>query len=161
MFALIAAYDKNKVIGNKGRIPWSIKGEQRRFRELTTGNVVLMGRRTYEEIGRPLPNRFNIVISTTRNFDDENCRTVKSLSEAVEYAGSYELTAGKDIFVAGGSRLYRESVELADTLYITEIDAEFEGDAYFPEFDESLFEKTLEERVEGTVPYTYVTYRRK
>ncbi len=161
MFALIAAYDKNRVIGSKGRIPWRIKGEQRRFRELTTGNIVLMGRRTYEEIGRPLPNRYTIVISSTRSFEEENCHTVKSLEEALEYAANSGIARGKHIYVAGGAALYREAVKIADALYITEIDGEFEGDAFFPEFDESRFNKTIEERTEGTIPYTYVTYRRK
>ena len=69
MIGLIVAYDKNRVIGNKGRIPWRIKGEQLRFKNLTTGNVVVMGRRSYEEIGRPLPNRLTIVVSSTKCFD--------------------------------------------------------------------------------------------
>ena len=84
MLGLIVAYAKNRVIGNKGMIPWRIKGEQLRFKELTTGNIVIMGRRSYEEIGRPLPNRETIVVSSTKNFDQEHCVTVKSLKEAIE-----------------------------------------------------------------------------
>ena len=78
MIGLIVAYTRNRVIGNKGQIPWRIKGEQRRFRELTTGNVVIMGRKSYEEIGRPLPNRFNIIVSRTEKYEDENLITVPS-----------------------------------------------------------------------------------
>ncbi len=78
MVALIAAYTQNMVIGNKGSIPWKIKGEKKRFRELTTGNVVVMGRRSYEEIGHPLPNRTTIVVSFAKNFTGENCYTVSS-----------------------------------------------------------------------------------
>ena len=84
MIALIVAFAKNQVIGNKGCIPWKIKGEQRRFKELTTGNVVIMGRRSYEEIGKPLPNRTTIVVSGTKNFDSENCMTAKSLFPVVQ-----------------------------------------------------------------------------
>lgn len=75
MIALIAALSKNRVIGKEGRIPWKIKGEQKRFKELTTGNVVIMGRRSYEEIGRPLPGRITIVVSSTKDFTGENCYT--------------------------------------------------------------------------------------
>lgn len=155
MVGLIVAYTKNRVIGNQGCIPWKIKGEQKRFRELTTGNVVVMGRRSYEEIGRPLPNRTTIVISNTRNFDCENCMTAKSLAEALELAGD------RKVYISGGARLYEEALPLVEKMYITEIDAEIEGDTYFPMFDEALYEKEIDERVEGEIPYTYVTYTRK
>ena len=155
MIGLIVAYTKNRVIGNKGCIPWKIKGEQKRFRELTTGNVVVMGRRSYEEIGRPLPNRTTIVISNTKNFDCENCMTAKSLAEALELAGD------RKVYISGGARLYEEALPLVEKMYITEIDAEIEGDTSFPIFDEELFEKEINERVEGEIPYTYVTYTRR
>lgn len=155
MIALIVAYTRNRVIGNNGCIPWRIKGEQRRFRELTTGNVVVMGRRSYEEIGRPLPNRTTIVVSNTKNFDAENCFTAKSLKEALEIAGD------RKVYISGGARLYEEALPLIEKMYITEIDAEIEGDTLFPEFDETEFEKTVDEHVDGDIPYTYVTYTRK
>lgn len=152
MIGLIVAYDKNRVIGNKGRIPWRIKGEQLRFKNLTTGNVVVMGRRSYEEIGRPLPNRLTIVVSLTKCFDEENVITVKSIEEAIEKA------EGKDVFISGGARIYEEALPLCDKLFITEVDGEFEGDTYFPEFDEQKYEKTIDSHVDGEIPYTYVTY---
>ena len=104
MIALIVAYAKNKVIGNKGCIPWKIKGEQKRFRELTTGNIVIMGRKSYEEIGRPLPNRTTIVVSNTKRFEDINLLTAKSLREAIELAGD------RDIFISGGAGIYEEAL---------------------------------------------------
>lgn len=155
MIGLIVAYTNNRVIGNNGCIPWRIKGEQRRFRELTTGNVVIMGRRSYEEIGRPLPNRTTIVVSNTKNFDAENCMTAKSLEEAIKLAGD------RDMYISGGARLYEEALPLVEKMYITEIDCEIEGDTYFPEFDKALFDKEIDERVDGEIPYTYVTYTRK
>ena len=103
MIALIVAYSINKVIGNKGIIPWKIKGEQKRFKELTTGNVVIMGRRSYEEIGKPLPNRTTIVISNTKTFSAVNCMTATSLSEALKMA------EGRNVYIAGGAQLYKES----------------------------------------------------
>ncbi len=155
MIALIVAFAKNRVIGNKGCIPWKIKGEQKRFRELTTGNVVVMGRRSYEEIGKPLPNRMTIVVSNTKNFDDNNCVTVKSLMEAIKLAGD------KDIYISGGARLYEEALPLVEKMYITEIDCDIEGDTYFPPFDKEQFVKEVNEKCEGEIPYTYVTYTKK
>ena len=155
MIALIVAFANNQVIGNKGCIPWKIKGEQKRFKELTTGNVVIMGRRSYEEIGRPLPNRRTIVVSGTKNFDAENCYTAKSLEEAIKLAGD------KNIYISGGARLYEEALPLVEKMYITEIDCDIEGDTYFPEFDKDMFKKEINERFDGEIPYTYVTYTRK
>lgn len=159
MLALIVAYTKNRVIGDKGKIPWRIKGEQRRFKELTTGNVVIIGRKSYEEIGRPLPNRFTVVVSGTASFEAENCTTASSLREAIEKAG--KLQPGKNIYISGGAGLYGEAINLVEKMYITEVEAEIDGDTYFPEFDEGLFTKTIDERVDGEIPYTYVTYTRK
>ena len=155
MISLIVAYAKNNVIGNQGRIPWKIKGEQKRFKELTTGNVVIMGRRSYEEIGYPLPNRTTIVVSTTKQFSGENCMTAQSLEEAIHLAGD------RDIYISGGARLYQEALPLVQKMYMTEIDYEVEGDTYFPSFDETLFVKEIDEYFDGDIPYTYVTYTRK
>ena len=155
MIALIVAFAKDQVIGNKGCIPWKIKGEQKRFKELTTGNVVIMGRRSYEEIGKPLPNRSTIVISSTKNYDGENCMTAKSVAEAIEMAGE------RDIYISGGARVYEEALPLVEKMYITEVDLEVDGDTYFTPFDKEQFIKEIDERFEGEIPYTYVTYTRK
>ena len=156
MVGLIVAYTKNRVIGNKGQIPWRIKGEQRRFRELTTGNVVIMGRRSYDEIGHPLPNRFTIVVSKTANYEAENCVTVPTIEDAIEYAKKNR--PDENIYLSGGAGIYKEGLPLADKLFITEVDAEIEGDTFFPEFDTSKYIKTIDEHVDGEIPYTYVTY---
>lgn len=155
MIALIVAYAANRVIGNEGKIPWKIKGEQRRFRKLTTGNVVVMGRRSYEEIGHPLSDRTTYVVSGTKNFDQDGVVTVASLQEAIE------LAKDKDIFVSGGARLYKEAIPIVEKMYVTEIALEVEGDICFPYFDAELFDRTVEEEVQGEIPYKYVTYTRK
>lgn len=155
MIALIAAYAKNRVIGRDGQIPWQLPGEQGRFRELTTGKIVVMGRRTYEEIGRPLPDRQTILISKTLRVETENCTTVDSLAEALALAGD------RDVFIAGGEQLYREALPLADVLYLTTVEAEIQGDRYFPAFDPVGYEVEQGCRVDGDIPYTYWTYRRK
>lgn len=155
MVSLIVAYGNNKVIGNLGKMPLDIKGELKRFKELTTGNVVIMGRRTYESIGRPLPDRMNIVISNTKEYNEVNVKTAKSLEEAIRMAGD------KEIYISGGSRVYEEALSMVEKMYITEVDITIDGDTYFPEFDESRFIKEINEKVDGEIPYVYVTYTRK
>lgn len=160
MIALIVAFSKNRVIGNEGRIPWNIEGEKKRFKELTIGNVVIMGRRTYEEIGKPLPNRYTIVVSNTEKYEFENCTTVSSLPEAIAVAKE-KFAGTRKIYISGGAKLYEESIDMVDKMFITEIDTVLEGDTFFPEFDESKFEKTVDEHFNGDIPYTYVTYTRR
>lgn len=155
MIALIVAYAHGNIIGNKGKIPWNIKGEKSRFRELTTGNVVVMGRRSFEEIGKPLPNRTTLVISSTKQFEMDGVHTVSSLEEAINKAGN------RDIFISGGERLYQEAIDIVEKMYITEIDLHVDGDTKFPEFDENDFIKTTEKTVDGDIPYKYLTYTRK
>ena len=160
MLALIVAYSKNRVIGRDGRIPWDIEGEKKRFKHLTMGNVVIMGRRTYEEIGRPLPNRYTIVVSKTKSFEFDNCTTVLSLSEALDMVKA-RFGDEKDIFIVGGAALYKEAMEMVKVMYITEIDEEIEGDTFFAEFNNEKFHRFEIERVNGEMPFTYVTYVRK
>lgn len=155
MKALIVAYDRNRLIGKNGKMPWYIDGELRRFKELTTGNTVIMGRKTLEAIGKPLSNRVNIVISKDKSFD--GCIMVRSFKEALDTAEKL----GKNIYIAGGGTVYKASLDIVDKMYITEIDAEFDGDTYFPGFDENMFTKTIDEIVPGEIPYTYVTYERR
>ena len=155
MVSLIVAYDRNKLIGKDGKMPWFIDGELRRFRELTTGNVVIMGRKTIEAIGKPLPNRVNIVISRDKNYD--GCIMARSFDEAVEKARE----TGLEIYITGGSTVYAPAIDIVDKMYITEIDAEYEGDTYFPDFDENDFIRTVDEEITDPVPYKYCTFTRK
>ena len=156
MIGLIVARSKNNVIGKNGQIPWRIKGEQKQFRELTTGNAVIMGRKSYEEIGHPLPNRMNIVVSRSANYTGENLVTVGSLQEAIEAAGDV------DVYVAGGYGLFLEAMPMVDKMYITEVDIEIEDrDVFFPEFDKSNFDITIGETAGEDIKYTRTVYVRK
>lgn len=165
---LIVARSRNNVIGKAGKIPWKIKGEQIQFKELTTGNAVAMGRKTYEDIGHPLPGRLNIVVSNTKDFGSRldfkeltTLLTVKSLQEAVN---DVEGMDGVDLYVSGGRRLYEEAIPFVDRMYITEVDTEVEdeGDCvYFPPFNEDEFEKLTGETVDEEIPYTRTVYIRK
>ena len=155
MISLIVAHAKNRVIGNKGSIPWKIPGEQSYFRDVTMGGALIMGRKTYEDIGRPLDGRLNIVVSRSEVFEGENVITVGSPGEALEAAG------GREIFICGGQSIFETMLSLAERLYITEVGLEPEGDAFFPAFDEELWEMVSEKRIEGDVPYTIRVYDRK
>lgn len=155
MIAIIVAIDKNRGIGNKGTMPWKIKGELERFKSLTTGNVVVMGRRTFEAIGKPLKNRMNVIVSSTLDINEENCISVRSLQEALE---KYK---NQDIYISGGSQLYQEALAYAERLYITEIDMEAEVDTYFPEFNKEQYHKQIEKEVQGEINYRYCTYFKK
>ena len=154
MIAIIAAFDRNRVIGRNGRMPWRIPSEQRRFRELTMGAAVVMGRRTWQEIGRPLPDRLNIVLSANPGFSAPGCLMARSLEEALALAG------GLDVYISGGTAVYARALPLAERLYLTEIDAAYPGDAFFPEFDASLYIRHLDESHPGPVPYSCYTYTR-
>ena len=156
MIGLIVARSKNNVIGKNGKIPWKIKGEQKQFRELTTGNVVVMGRKSYEEIGHPLPNRKNIVVSKSKNFTGENLVTVGSLQEAISISGD------ENVYIAGGYGLFKEALPLVDTMYITEIDMVIEnGDVFFPEFDSNEFDIAIGETGGEDIKYTRTIYTRR
>jgi dihydrofolate reductase len=161
MIAIVAAYSKNRVIGNDGRIPWKLHNEQKRFRDLTVGNIVIMGRKTFESVGRRLPDRMTIVLSRTCNFKGGcNLYTARSLQEAFEYAESHADLS--DIFIAGGAGVYAEALPFCSKMYITEIDAYTAGNVLFPDFDTSLFTKTVDSKVfSDTLAYSYVTFTRK
>ncbi len=155
MLSIIAAFDQNKCIGKNGRIPWHIPGEQLHFRKLTLGSAVIMGRRSYEEIGHPLPQRLCIILTRQPDYCAPGCLIAHSLSEAIA------LCEGLDIFIAGGAEIYAQALPLADRLYLTEIEAVFDGDTFFPNFDESQYNKYIDEKINGNVPYTYLIYTRK
>ena len=156
MIALIVARSKNNVIGRNGKIPWSIPGEQKQFRELTTGNIVVMGRKTFEEIGHPLPDRKNIVISRNAQYSYDNLIVLPSLNDALEYYSE------GDIYIAGGYNLFKEAIDIVDKMYITEIDLVIEnGDVFFPIFQEEDFNVQLLEENHESIPYKRLVYSRK
>ena len=157
MISLIVAYAHNNVIGNKGRIPWDIPDDREHFKQLTLGSIVVMGRRTFEEIykkfGAGLPGRETIVISKTTNYEGANYRTVISLEKALELAKC--LFPQKEIFICGGESVYKEAIEskLVNKMYITKIDADIPGDAFFPGFDKKDY--IIKEKIEIDSPISH------
>lgn len=125
---------RNGVIGRDNALPWRLPADLQRFKALTTGHPVVMGRKTYESLGRPLPNRTNIVVTRDRAFAPEGVQVAHSLDEALALA-SAALPADRLVFVIGGENLYAQILPRADRLYVTLVDAEIDGDARFPPFD--------------------------
>lgn len=156
--SLIAALSENRVIGKEGRIPWHLKDDFRRFKERTTGHPIIMGRKTYESIGRPLPGRTNIVITRDTSRETPGCVVVGSLSEALAKAREIE---SEEVFVIGGGQIYTEALAEADRLYLTLVHAIMDGDAFFPEYSH-IFGKVAEseESEEGAYRLTYLTLER-
>lgn len=141
MINIIAAAAKNGVIGSKGRIPWDIPEDRVYFRDITVGGIVIMGRKTFEEIGKPLPERFNIIVSKTKSYSGKTLCTAKDLEEAMGIAVQYNKLNGldADIFICGGGEIYAEGLKYAQRIYLTELDDEYEGDTYFPSFSKKDF----------------------
>ncbi len=156
MLALIAAVAKNGVIGDKNDLLWHLPEDLKRFKELTTGKTVIMGRKTFESIykrlGKGLPNRTNVVI--TRQTDMQVPEGVILQSNIHDAMRSH---AGSDIFVIGGGEIYRQTIDLADTLYITHMHQEFTGDTVFPPIDEKKWRLASEEDHAG---YSFAIYKR-
>ena len=153
MISLIVAKSENNVIGNKGRIPWHIPNDLKRFKELTTNNIVIMGRKTFESLPekyRPLPNRINIILSKDKSYKPKCCMVFDNIKKALKKAGN-----DKEIFIIGGGEIYKEGLKYANKVYITEVDGDFEGDTYFPKLNK--FWKLIDEdKKEGFSFLTYV-----
>jgi dihydrofolate reductase len=159
--ALVAAIAHGGVIGRDNAIPWRIPEDARRFRELTTGHPVVMGRRTWESLPerfRPLPGRRNVVVTRNSDWAVDGAERVGSLDEALLL-----LADAPEVFVIGGAEIYRAALPLADELLLTEVEAEIEGDTRFPPFDPSAFEETSRERhvSETGLAFSFVTYTRR
>jgi dihydrofolate reductase len=128
--ALIAAMAENRVIGRDNRLPWRLSADLRRFKSLTMGKPVIMGRKTYESIGKPLPGRSNIVVTRDRGYRAPGCTVVHSFEQALGAAAGQA-----EVMVIGGAELYRQSLERAQRIYLTLVKAEVDGDALFPDFE--------------------------
>lgn len=164
--SFVVAVTRNHVIGRDGGLPWRLSTDLKRFKTLTIGKPVVMGRVCYDSIGRPLPGRPNIVITRNRDFAREGLIIAHSLEEGMERAGQEAEKLGVDeIAVIGGGVIYRELMDRATILHVTHIEAEIEGDAVFPEIDPAVWEAGPAESVpageKDDYPTRFVTYRRR
>ena len=130
MISLIVAHDKNRVIGYENKMPWHLPGDLQYFKEMTMGKPIIMGRKTFESIGRPLPGRRNIVITRNKQYNSDGIETVSSLDEALMLTKNDE-----EVMIIGGEQIFRLALPLANRLYITQINAEFNGDTFFPSYE--------------------------
>jgi len=160
--SLIAALDRRGVIGRGGDLPWHLSADLRRFKRLTMGHVIIMGRRTYESIGRPLPGRTSIVVTHRKEVPDEGVRIAGSLERAVEIAR--EAGEREEVFVIGGAAIYEQALPRVDRLYVTRVHAEVEGDTYFPACDFSRWRLVESEDhaadEKNPLPYSFLVYER-
>jgi len=152
----IVAMASNRVIGNRGEIPWKIPGEQKMFKEITIGHTMIMGRKTYEAIGRALPGRTNIVVTRQPDYQVPDCIVVHDLKSALDSCPPDESEA----FIIGGGQIYKETISVADRIYLTMLLRAVTGDAYFPEFNESDFEITKSDSIDAVEPYHFYIYER-
>ena len=156
--ALIAAMAQNRVVGIDNKLPWHLPEDLKYFKRITTGKAVIMGRKTYESIGRPLPNRTNIVITRSTEFSAPGIEVVNSLDAAIELAENVSLiNAVDEVMVIGGAQIYEAALPQADRLYLTHVHANVEGDAYFPDVDMSQWKELGREDYDAseTNPYDY------
>ena len=157
--SIIAALGKNtRVIGKENSLPWYIPDDLKRFKALTTGHPIIMGRKTFESIGKALPNRTSIVITNTTEYAKEDIVVVHSLTEALEKASAIE---DEEIFVIGGAQIYQQALPFADKLYLTIINEEKPGDVFFPEYKPLFTKKVFEEKRESNgLSYAWVDLER-
>ena len=157
VLSLIVAMAKNGVIGVNNTLPWHLPEDLKRFRALTTGHHIIMGRKTYDSLGRLLPDRTTVIVTRNQAYKVEGAIVVHSLEAAITACGD-----DNEAFLIGGAELYQDGLKLANRLYITEIDAEYEGDAFFPAFDASQWqagERETHQAANG-LRFSYVTYQR-
>lgn len=141
--SIIVATGRNREIGAKNKLLWKIPEELKRFKEITTGHPIIMGRKTHESIGRILPNRTNIIVTRDTAYDVDGAVVVHSLEEALEKGKGSE--GSEEIFVIGGGEIFEQALPLADKLYVTLVDAEFpEADSFFPEYKDKFNKKVFE-----------------
>lgn len=143
MISIIAAMDNNNVIGFTNEMPWHLPNDLKHFKKVTSNHTIVMGRKTYESIGRALPNRQNIILSRSNFKTKENLKCISSIDEIKI------LAENENIFVIGGGTIYEQMIKFADKLYITRIDAEFEGDTFFPTIDNRIWR--LDEQEKGII----------
>jgi dihydrofolate reductase len=161
--SIIAALSTNNVIGRDNGIPWRQSTDLKRLKSLTMGHHMIMGRRTWDSLGKPLPGRIHVVVTRRDDFAPEGAVVVKSVEEAIEFV---EKSGDDEPFIAGGSEIFQLAMHRADRMYLTRVHAEVEGDTFFPDFDDvTEWHLTDSEHCEADeknqYPYSFLTYERR
>ncbi len=150
--SLIVAMASNRAIGLNNQIPWHLSADLKKFKQITMGSPILMGRKTYESIGRPLPGRTNIIISRNSSYKQDGCLVYDDIDKAIASCQQYN-----EIFVIGGATFYQAMLPKADIIYLTQIHKEFKGDTFFPSINEQEWKEVVREDInyDQTVDFTY------
>lgn len=161
MISHIVAMDQNRVIGKDNRLPWHLPADLAYFKKVTMGHAIIMGRKTFESIGRPLPGRENVIVTRNRSFQAEGCTVIHSIEEVRQFAAK----RNDEVFVIGGAELFQATLPFADRLYITKIEANFPGDTFYPDFEESEWQlvsytKGIKDE-KNPYDYAFIVYERK
>ncbi|MCL4135426.1 UNVERIFIED_CONTAM: hypothetical protein GTU68_010857 [Idotea baltica] len=159
MIIIIAAIGKNRELGKDNELIWHLPNDLKRFKKVTSGNDVIMGRKTFESLGKALPNRNNIIITRNPDYKAENCIVVNSIEDAIKSGTS------SNLFIIGGAQIYKQAIKIADQLDITFVDANLDADAYFPEIDSDRWKEIRRENLladeKHKYNYSFVLYNRK
>jgi len=159
MITVIAAIGKNGELGKENDLIWHLPNDLKRFKKITLGHHVIMGRKTFESLGKPLPNRTTIIITRNKNYQVDDCITVNSLEDALKAA-----EADPNPYILGGAEIYHQAIKIADTLDLTLVEANFEADAFFPKIDENIWEEISREDFSADKThqynYSFVTYKK-
>ena len=157
---IIAAVSINNIIGNKNKLIWKLSNDLKRFRNLTTNHSVIMGRKTFESLPNPLPDRDNIVITRDTNYSKPNIQVCSSIEDAINLT-----KIDTQPFIIGGGQIYTQTINIVDKIELTRVHEEFDGDAYFPEIPLDIFELINEENynsdLENEFDYSYLTYKKR
>ncbi|MBI3566256.1 MAG: dihydrofolate reductase [Elusimicrobia bacterium] len=161
MISLVVAMARNRVIGAAGKLPWHLPEDLKRFKAVTTGHPIVMGRKTFDSIGRPLPGRTNVVVTRDASRVFPGCVVASSLDDALAKASAPGVPGSEEVCVIGGGEIYRQALPRAGRIYLTRIDREVAGDAFFPEFDEAAFEVVSREARTEPFPFEFLVLRRR
>lgn len=151
LISIIAAIGSNRELGNNNKLLWHIPEDLKRFKDLTLNHPVIIGRKTFESINRPLPNRTNIIITRDKEYQPDGCLITHSLEEAIELAKSKD---SEKIFIIGGGQIYQQAIDLADKLYLTVVKGTFDADTFFPDY--ARFKKVVSQKEGQFDQYNYI-----
>jgi dihydrofolate reductase len=156
---IVVAISENNAIGKNNQLLWYLPADLKHFKNITTGHTVIMGRKTYDSVGKPLPNRRNIII-THQDITIEGCEVVKSITDALALS-----TAEEEVFIIGGAEIYRQSIHLTNRIYLTTVRQSFDADAFFPKIDYREWKETAREDHQpdekNKLPYSFITLERR
>jgi dihydrofolate reductase len=160
MISHIAACSENRVIGVNNALPWNIPEDWKFFKDKTTGHCLIMGRKTFESLGKPLPNRLNVIVTRDSSFRPPGTVVFSNINEAIEHCKTLKDKYGEEIFIGGGGEIYKQTLDIADRVYLTVIHKNFEGDAHYPEIDLKKFKEVERRERSEPIPFTFFTFDR-